>query len=166
VDIVNYDNRSWLPDRPYDLFIGHGGINFEQISRRLPERTARIYFSTGIYWRDLNIRVQQRAADLASRRAVALSPCRTVEYDEDYAVRNSVGIICLGNRRAVETYSEFPKVIGINNAVFLSLGRDGGKGFRKGGGISVFQRAREPPQGLDLLLEILQGWIISRCQHL
>ena len=42
VDIVNYDNRDWLPDRPYDLLIGHGGINFESISRRLPENIREI----------------------------------------------------------------------------------------------------------------------------
>jgi hypothetical protein len=103
VDIVNFDNRSWLPDRQYDLFIGHGGINFELISRCLPKRTFRIYFSTGIFWRELNTRVQRRAADLVSRMGIVLSSYRTVEHEEDYAVRNSDGIICLGNSRAVET---------------------------------------------------------------
>jgi hypothetical protein len=134
VDIVNYDNRSWLPDRPYDLFIGHGGINFEQISRRLPERTARIYFSTGIYWGEFNVRVQRRAADLASRRDVALSPYRIVEYDEDYALRNSKASFAR-NLRAVETAR--PNA-GING--FSGRWEDGGKGLRKVEAFPVFNR--------------------------
>ena len=81
VDIVNYDNRSWFPDRPYDLFIGHGGINFEPICQRLSGRTVRIYFATGIYWREWNANNGKRAADLVSRRGLTLSSYRAIEHD-------------------------------------------------------------------------------------
>jgi len=170
VDIVNYDNRSWHPDRPYDLFIGHGGINFEQISRGLPERTVRIYFATGIYWRDLNDRVRRRAADLVSRRGVTLSSYRTVEDSEDYALRISDGIICLGNHRAVESYSKFPNVIGINNAVF-PVNWDGWrrKDFEEGRRhFLFFSGPGNVLKGLDLLLEVFaeSDFHLHICQHL
>ena len=170
VDIVNYDNRSWLPDRPYDLFIGHGGINFEQISRRLLERSARIYFSTGIYWRESNTRVQWRAADLVTRKGVVLSSYRTVENEEDYAVRNSDGIICLGNHRAVDTYSHFSKVIGINNAIFPVYWEEWrGKDYERGRRNFLFFSGRgNVLKGLDLLLEAFAGTDLHLhvCQHL
>ena len=170
LDIVNYDNRSWFPDRQYDMFIGHGGINFEAISRRLPERTVRIYFATGIYWRELNTRVQRRAANLASRRGVVLSSYRAVEHSEDYALRNSDGIICLGNHRAVQTYSQFPNIIGINNAIF-PVEWEGwrGKDFEEGRRHFLFFSGRgNVLKGLDLLLEVFAGSDLHLhvCQHL
>ena len=170
VDIVNYDNRSWHPDRPYDLFIGHGGINFEQISRRLPERTVRIYFATGIYWREWNANTDRRAADLVSRRGVTLSSHRAIEHDEEYALNNSDGIICLGNSTAVQTYGRFPHVIGINNAVFPVAwegwrGKDIKEGRKQ---FLFFSGGGNIHKGLDLLLEAFAGTDLHLhvCQHL
>jgi len=170
VDIVNYDNRSWLPDQPYDLFIGHGGINFEQISRRLPERTVRIYFATGIYWREWNAHNERRAAGLFSRRGVTLASYRAIENDEEYALDKSDGIICLGNRRAVETYSRFPRVTGINNAIFpVTWEGWRGKNFGEGREHFLFFSGRgNVHKGLDLLLEAFAGTDLHLhvCQHL
>jgi glycosyltransferase involved in cell wall biosynthesis len=170
VDIVNYDNRSWFPVRPYDLFIGHGGINFEQISRRLPERTVRIYFATGIYWREWNAHNERRAVGLSSRRGVTLASYRAIENDEEYALDKSDGIICLGNRRAVETYSRLPRVIGINNAIF-PVAWEGwrGKNFEEGRKHFLFFSGRgNVHKGLDLLLEVFAGTDLHLhvCQHL
>jgi glycosyltransferase involved in cell wall biosynthesis len=159
VDIVNYDNRTWLPDRAYDLFVGHGGINFEAISRCLSEGSTRIYFATGIYWRELNARVQKRAEDFTSRKGVVLSSYRAVDYDEDYAVQHSDGVICLGNQRAVETYLPFQKVIGINNAVF-PVEWEGWrrKDFEAGRKHFLFFSGRgNVLKGLDLLLDAFVG---------
>jgi len=170
VDIVNFDNRSWLPDRHYDLFIGHGGINFEPISQRLPASAIRIYFATGIYWWEWNANNNRRAEEMVSRRGVTLSSYRAVEHEEEYALNNSDGIICLGNKAAVQTYARFPQVIGINNAVF-PVDWDGWRGKDLEGGRKHFLFFSGPGnvhKGLDLLLEAFAGTDLHLhvCQHL
>ena len=170
VDIVNYDNRDWLPDRPYDLFIGHGGINFESISRRLPDSILRIYFATGIYWREWNARISRRAADLALRKGATLSSNREIQHDEDYALHHSDVIICLGNSNAVETYAKFQNAIGINNAIFpLDLDGLQGKNFSEGRKHFLFFSGRgNVHKGLDILLEAFADTDLHLhvCQHL
>lgn len=170
VDIVNYDNRSWLPGKDYDLFIGHGGINFERISRRIPDRAPRVYFATGIYWQEWNARNYRRAMDMISRKGVSLSSYRAIENSEESALALSDGIICLGNSKAIDTYKRFPRVIGLNNAVFPAVW-DGwrSKDFDKGREHFLFFSGRgNVHKGLDLLLETFSGTNLHLhiCQHI
>jgi len=155
VDIVNYDQVDWNPTTRYDLFIGHGGINFEHISQQLSPDTIQIYFSTGIYWKEFNAREAKRIYDLAIRHGYLLPPDRFILYDEEYANQKCDGIICLGNQEAVQTYKQFPLVIGVNSATYPvnwvgleDKDFDGGRQhflfFSGGGNIH---------KGLDLLLE-------------
>lgn len=118
VDIVQWDDLTWQPAHQYDLFVGHGGMNYERISHKLIPDTVRIYFSTGIYWKEWNIREAQRLYDLTVRRGHLLQPDRCIRHSEEYANRVADGIICLGNQEAVKTYRNFPLVIGINNGVY------------------------------------------------
>jgi len=157
VDIVAWDNAEWLQKRPYDVFIGHGDINFEHISRALPSETTRIYFSSGIYWREFNIRKANRIYKLAMRRGYVLPPDRAIKFSEEFANQNADGIICLGNQNAVWSYRQFPLVIGINNAVYphewegLSE-KDFDQGRRH---FLFFSGGGSLHKGLDLLLEAL-----------
>lgn len=155
VDVIDYDNIKWKPSEEYDLFIGHGGINYESVSRQLPAETTRIYFSTGIYWKESNIRESRRLYDLAARRGYLLMPDRVIQNSEEYANQVADGIICLGNQEAVRTYQQFPCVIGINNASYPitwleSNIKDYDQGRKHflffGGGGNIHK-------GLDLLLE-------------
>jgi len=159
VDIVQWDCTDWTPSDSYDLFIGHGGINFEQLSRQLSTDTVRIYFSTGIYWKEFNVREARRLYDLAVRRGYLLQPDRFIRHSEEFANRVADGIICLGNQEAVKTYSQFPLVVGINNGVYpvtwegfkdkdYQEGRQHFLFFSGGGNIH---------KGLDLLLEAFAG---------
>ena len=156
VDIVNFDNRSWVPSQPYDLFIGHGGMNFERFSKALSKTTIRIYFSTGLYWRTWNIRLAKRLYDLSLRRGYALPAYRAISDDEEFANRAADGIICLGNKAAVDSYSMFSHVVGINNAVFPPQWegwRD--KDYAEGRNHFLFFSGRGSIlKGLDLLLEV------------
>jgi hypothetical protein len=159
VDIVPYDEIKWRPVKEYDLFIGHGGINFESISRELPDKTIQIYFSTGIYWKEFNIREARRIYDLALRRGYLLMPDRFIQNSEEFANQAADGIICLGNQEAINTYQQFPCVIGINNASYPPTwieprSKDYNQGRKHflffGGGGNVHK-------GLDLLLEAFAG---------
>jgi hypothetical protein len=159
VDIVSWDDKEWLPKRHYDVYIGHGGINFEHISRALPDETIKIYFSTGIYWREWNIKEARRIYELALREGYLLPPDRAIKFSEEYANKSADGIICLGNQNAVQSYRQFPLVIGINNAAYpydpqdlidkdFEHGREHFLFFSGGGNLH---------KGLDLLLEAFSG---------
>jgi hypothetical protein len=60
VDVIDWQNRWWTPRRSYDLFVGHGGKNFERLSRHLDPSVPRIYYSTGSYWRYHTERANER----------------------------------------------------------------------------------------------------------
>jgi hypothetical protein len=159
VDIVAWDDKEWLPKHHYDVYIGHGGINFEHISRALPGATTQIYFSTGIYWREFNIREARRIYELAVRKGHVLPPDRAIKFSEEYANQSADGIICLGNQNAVQSYRQFPLVIGINNAVYPHdrQGLDD-KNFEQGRRhFLFFSGGGNLHKGLDLLLEAFVG---------
>jgi glycosyltransferase involved in cell wall biosynthesis len=170
VDIVNFDNTSWRPVRPYDLFIGHGGVNFEQISRALPDSMCRIYFSTGIYWRELNIREARRLYELALRRGQLLPPDRFARYSEEFANQVADGIICLGNSGAAATYAQFRNVKSINNAAFpVTWEGWRTKDYAAGRTHFLFYSGRgNVHKGLDRLLEafIDSDLHLHICQHM
>lgn len=159
VDIISWDDMDWLPNQHYDLYIGHGGMNFEHISRALADKTIQIYFSTGMYWKEFNIREAKRIYELALRRGYLLPPDRVISNSEEYANQTADGIICLGNQNAVQSYSQFPLVIGINNAVYpLNWHGFTDKDFEKGRRhFLFFSGGGSLHKGLDLLLEAFVG---------
>jgi len=154
VDIVNYNNEHFVPDKKYDLFIGHGGINFETIAKKLDPDCIKIYFSAGIYWREWNQAEEKRLDELQKRRGITLPADKLIERDEEYANVSAEGIICLGNNYAKETYSQFPHVIAINNAVYPDSYSISGKNFENArNNFLFFNGGGNVHKGLDLLLE-------------
>ena len=170
VDIINFDNVSWVPQREYDLFIGHAGINFERISRILSKRTIKIYLSTGIYWKEWNNRMAKRLYELALRKTYLLKPERFIRYSEEFANDNADGIICLGNQEAVKTYAQYRMVVGINNAIYpINIPRMDDKKFDEGRSHFLFFSGRgNIHKGLDILLESFVGMNchLHICQHM
>jgi len=118
VDVVEWSDSKFVPRKHYNLFIGHGGRNFERIACHLPDETIKIYFSTGIYWKEHNRREAERFRWLEQRRGVRLPYDRWITYSEEYANYSADAIICLGNEYAKKTYSQFPLVINLNNAAY------------------------------------------------
>jgi len=156
VDIVEWTDTKFLPCRYYDLFIGHGGCNFEHIARHLPAEMVKVYFSTGLYWKEHNRREEERFRWLEERRGVRLPYDRWIHYSEEYANQTVDGIICLGNKIARESYSKFPLVFNLNNASYpddcydrtvkdFASARNNFLFFAGGGNVH---------KGLDLLLEV------------
>jgi glycosyltransferase involved in cell wall biosynthesis len=155
VDVVEWLDTVFVPKKKYDLFIGHGGCNFENIARNLPSHVIKIYFSTGIYWQEFNPREEERFRWLEKRRGIRLPYDRWIQYSEEYANESADGIICLGNQVAKDSYSKFPLVINLNNAAYhddrydrtkkdFASGRDKFLFFSGWGNVH---------KGLDLLLE-------------
>ncbi len=154
VDIVNFDNTRFMPNKKYDLFIGHGGVNFETIVKKLDPSCIKIYYSAGTYWKDWNQAETERLVALQKRRGVMLPVDRHIQYDEEYANVNSDGIICLGNDHAKKTYAKFSHVINVNNAVYPDSYSFANKNFEIGrNNFLFFNGPGNVHKGLDLMLE-------------
>ncbi len=170
VDVIDFRNIHFIPKTDYDLFIGHGGVNFEYISRQLIEKAVKIYFSTGIYWKEWNIREARRLNEFTIRRGYLLPPDRGIKESEEFANQSADGIICLGNQAAVETYQNFQNVICIHNFVFpgtkaLLEDKDFESGRRH---FLFFSGPGNIHKGLDVLLEAFAGseFHLHICQHI
>jgi len=155
VDVAEWSDVKFLPRRKYDLFVGHGGINFEPIARALGPETRKIYFSTGAYWKFHNEQELARVSALNDRRGAALQPDRYIYHSEQWANENAEAILCLGNDFLRQTYGKFPTVRSLNNGAY-PVARDGGtsKNFAEARrNFLFFAGGGNVHKGLDLLLE-------------
>lgn len=116
VDVVDWDNKSFVPSKKYDLFIAHGGVNFHSIYSRLKGGTKTIYFSTGSYWKFHNAQETKRFKYFKQRHGIDLEPDRYISSSEEEANRSADAIISMGE--SYKTYSEFKNVHKLNNAAF------------------------------------------------
>ena len=159
IDIVDFENLSWKPKFNYDLFIGHGGKNFKNLLENQLSCKKKIYFSTGPYWKFLNINEAKRLYEFTLRTGHILPPDRYVKYEEEYANTVADGIICLGNENILNTYASFNNVININNGHFPVVGKNLAlKDFDSGRKHFLFFSGRgNIHKGLDLLLESFIG---------
>ena len=155
VDLVDWTNQRFLPTRKYELFLGHGGLNFKRICCSLRGDPTIIYLSTGSYWKFHNKKTLARTKDLCRRRKTKIFPDRLVSRAEEWANRKADVIICIGNEETKKTYHKFPRVFNLNNAAYsdthflqkeknYSEARNHFLFFPGGGNIH---------KGLDLLLE-------------
>ncbi len=156
VDVVDWDNLDFVPEKKYDLFIGHGGKNFESIYKHLNKDAIVIYFSTGSYWKFHNTQEERRFDDLKLRRGVTLPYDRYINESEEFANSVADGIICLGNHHICETYSKFPLVLNLNNASYSDDHYNKvTKNFEKNRkNFLFFSGWGNVHKGLDLLLEV------------
>lgn len=51
VDIISWNDIKFKVDKEYELFICHGGVNFDHIYNQFNKKPKIIYFATGNYWR-------------------------------------------------------------------------------------------------------------------
>jgi glycosyltransferase involved in cell wall biosynthesis len=159
VDVVGYQDLRFVPRRPYDLFIGHGGTNYERIARRLEPGTVKIYFSSGCYWRFHNEQELLRLEALRARRGMELPPDRLIQHSEEGALKAADAILGLGNGFTRSTYADFSRVIMLNGTAldddhFEGENKDYGSGR---GHFLFFAGPGNVHKGLDLLLEAFSG---------
>lgn len=155
VDIVDFRNQTWVPTRPYDLFIGHGGFNFARLRQAAGPSVPSICFATGIYWRDFNSNVTHRSHELAVRRGYFLAPERFCDSSEEEACQAADLIVCLGNATAAQTYARFGTVQALDNATYpvdweVLRGKDHAESRRH---FLFFSGPGNLHKGLDRLLE-------------
>lgn len=169
VDVIDYRDRGELPRQDYDLFIGHGGVNFERICRALPQAVPKLYFTTGSYWRFHNHQEEARFADLEQRRGARLPYDRYIAQSEENALWLANGIIGIGNQTTRQTYADFERVVMLNGTALYDDNLDWcPKDFSESREHFLFYSGSgNVHKGLDLLLEAFSGlpqhlWISTR----
>jgi glycosyltransferase involved in cell wall biosynthesis len=169
VDVIDYRDTGFIPDRPYDLFLSHGGINFEILARQLPASTKKIYFTTGSYWKYQNEQEKARLTDLRQRRGVVLPPDNLIGNSEEAALQLADGVIGIGNEFTRDTYAGIASAIMINGTSLYDDRLEWvPKDYEAGRQHYLFiTESSNVYNGLDLLLEAFTGleqhlWIGSR----
>jgi glycosyltransferase involved in cell wall biosynthesis len=172
VDVIHYRDQGTLPRQDYDLFIGHGGQNFERICHQLKPEARKILFTTTSYWRFNNQQEQARFAALKQRRGASLTYDRRIQHSEDPALRLANGVIGLGNQVTLQTYAGFDHVVMLSGA---ALHDDTLDWCPKEYDASrqhflFFSGPGNVHKGLDLLLEAFailpqHLWISTRLDH-
>jgi len=147
VDAVECTDTRFKPANGYDLFIGHAGWNFRNITECLKPDTTKVYFSTGSDWKFSNERENGRVEALRRRRKTGYPFERIIKAGEDWAYDNANAIICLGNDYLLRNYDRFPAVYTLNNAAFYD---DHYNRTKKGfdlarNNFSLFFRTRQRP---------------------
>jgi len=77
VDIIDWDNKSFLPKKEYSVFIDIHS-NMERLAPILGDNCKKILHITGAHWQFQNRAEMVRLSDLKSRRGVELKPRRQV----------------------------------------------------------------------------------------
>lgn len=157
VDMVDYRDITFVPEKKYDLFIGHANLNFEQIATHLDSTTRKVYYSSGCQLKEFFHQSQERYERYYKKHSVSAKAGAFTRhpFDDTYDSINSDLVVCLGKMTA-ESYTRLAKkVIPINNASYYNntyniddkdfeLGRNS---FMYFGGTGNIQK------GLDLLIE-------------
>lgn len=158
VDVIDYNDTRFVPRRAYDLFVGHGGINFARIAQRLSPSTTKVYWSTGAYWRFHAQQALRRHEWLKERRGVELPLERIIPHEEDSALLAADAVVGIGGEFTRQTYPD-PCSVSMLAVTALKddhvleerdyqIARQNFLYFAGGGAVH---------KGLDLLLEAVNG---------
>lgn len=116
VDIINWDDKEYVPQREYDLVVFHGGKNFNNVYPALKGKPKIIHFLTGSYWRFNNSAEDARIKDFERRHKIKVERDRYIHAPEDPVNEVADGIIVLGDPSMRNTYPEkYSLVLTINN---------------------------------------------------
>jgi len=170
VDVADCTDVSFVPERTYHLFVGHGGHNFDSIASRLGAEAIKIYYFSGCRWDVHNQRELARLEDLRVRRGVTLPPDRLVTASEADALSIADAFLGVGNEATRRTYSGFDHVHLIPSVVWPDdRGVASSKDFLSGRRhFLFFSGPGNVHKGLDLLLDAFDGlreehlWICTR----
>ncbi|MEO8274689.1 MAG: glycosyltransferase [Thermoanaerobaculia bacterium] len=106
LDVVHWNNRSFVPRRPYDLFIDVR-LNLERLSPLLGEECLKLMHIETAHCDFYNPAQERRLAELAERRGIRLAPYKLLEPNR--AIENAAAATILGNRATQATYAPFGK---------------------------------------------------------
>ena len=101
VDVVDFNNQSFLPKEKYDFCIDvFDKLNL--FSSYLTEDCVKIFHATGAHWLHNNIAEYDRLFDIKKRRNIVLTPQRIFQPSHNIEIANFVTV--LGNDFTANTY--------------------------------------------------------------
>ncbi len=107
VDIIDWDNSSFIPKKSYDIFIDIHS-NMERLAPGLNENCKKILHITGAHWLYQNTAEYSRLLDVQARRGITLKPRRLAP--PSLGIENADAATILGNdfTRGTFRYAEKP----------------------------------------------------------
>lgn len=157
VDLIDYLDTSFRPRRRYEIFIGHGAVNFMSIAQQLSD-ARKVFFATGAHWKFYNKEISERWRAFCQRHGPAVSAPQLM-LSEEPALAAAEAIIGIGNEHTRATYVHFPRVTMLNNT-YLSDSQFGpiDKDFERGKLHFLYYASKGGlGKGLDLVLEAFMG---------
>lgn len=120
-DVLHHDDATFIPSKPYDVFIGHPGYCFQRIESLLSKKTPRILFYPTAYWKYQNAQEQTALQSLPKETRSLLHSERHLSQNEDVLLDRADGIILLSNDLGQQTFPQCyqPKIQRLETATFL-----------------------------------------------
>lgn len=116
VDVIEWNDVNVPNGKTYDLFVGHGSVNFEKVLK-LNDIKKVIYFATGSSAKFHNTEASKRAKYFAQRHGVKYAADRPVSPIEQKVYTLADRVVCLGNEHVRNTFPNPKKVTALHIAV-------------------------------------------------
>lgn len=106
LDVVHWTNRTFLPRRPYDLFVDVR-LNLERLGPLLGPDCLKVMHIETAHCNFYNPAQRRRLAELEARRGIRLAPYKLLEPNG--AIEHADAATILGNRATQATYAHAGK---------------------------------------------------------
>jgi glycosyltransferase involved in cell wall biosynthesis len=106
VDVADFRDSSFIPEKHYDLFIGHPGLNARRIMPLL-SADRKICLEPGQYGPEADRKIEMRFQIMCKHRGVTIKPeLHNGNELQDYLQYDAVA--CFGNAVTAESYASIP----------------------------------------------------------
>jgi len=108
VDVINWDNNTYWPDKTYDLVLDNHN-NLKRLAPLLPAHTIKIFHATNTYWLYQNSVEYQGCLNFFKKKGALIAPTRLRPEGDSIAFADKVSMF--GNEFTAATYGVFEKKI-------------------------------------------------------
>ena len=116
VDVIEWSDKQIPRQKTYDLFVGHGSVNFTKLIQANTFGKI-LYFATGSSANYHNAEANKRARYFLQRHGVKYASDRPVNIAEQKVYARADQVVCLGNEYVRHTFPDPKKVTALNIAV-------------------------------------------------
>jgi glycosyltransferase involved in cell wall biosynthesis len=104
VDIINWDNHTFVPDLDYDLVVDNHN-NLKRLENYFSKKTLKIFHATNAHWLYQNSIEYERYYDFFKKKGLAVTPPRLIQPGN--SAENCDAISMFGNVFTKNTYGVF-----------------------------------------------------------
>ena len=156
VDVINWDNTSYLPNKQYALVIDNHN-NLQRLSSFLPNAAHKIFHATNTHWLFQNTVEYQRCLAFFENKGVMIAPNRLRPEGNSIAFADAVSM--LGNGFTAATYGTYQnKIIHLPMSVTVQVKFDRDKNFNSSKNKFLWLNSHGALlKGLDVLINVFQA---------